>query len=108
MQDALQEIQRGKLQGMSVADGAWSVTSSKAALRLPVRLVALTEAYPARVYVVAARGVARLPLNAAAKKLLGLDVRGPVCILAPEARPPEAPPPALPPVAANPSPCRMW
>ena len=46
----------------------------------------VTEAYPARLFAEASRGIARLPLNAAAKDLLGIAVRGPVCVMAPEVR----------------------
>ena len=84
LQDTLHAIQCGELSGMYLAAcGTWVHATDTACMGRPERLVAVTDVHPARVYVEASRGVAGLPVNAAAKDLLGIHVRGPVCVLAP-------------------------
>lgn len=84
-QDTVAAVRRGDVPGIYLfPDGYGVVVDNLRWLGQPERLV--TEAHPARLFVEASRGISRLPLNAAAKDLLGLAVRGPVCFLAPEVR----------------------
>jgi hypothetical protein len=104
--DALAQVKRGDAPGVYLlTQGTWMPVHDERHLRTPERLVALTAAHPARVFVEASRGVARLPVNAVARRLLDVDVRGPVCVLAPISRPPLPPPdaPCVKPVPSKPT-----
>lgn len=83
--DTVAAVRRGDVPGLYLfPDGHGVVVHDLRWLGQPERLVC--EAHPARLYAEASRGLARLPVNAAAKDMLGIAVRGPVCVLAPEKR----------------------
>jgi len=80
--EAFDKVKRDEMPGMYlIARGAWLFTQTTGWIRHPVRLASHAHAHPARLYVESWRD--HLPVNEAAKELFGIEVRGPVCVMAP-------------------------